>query len=66
MRNKLDELDAAYQRFRAARAAFEQALSARREGLGSDFEEFTRVLDELNLAQQLFSVAVGRIVKGSE
>ncbi|WP_280530677.1 hypothetical protein [Paraburkholderia sacchari] len=41
-------------------------MSARREGLGSDFEEFTRVLDELNLAQQLFSVAVGRIVKGSE
>ena len=65
MRNELDELDAAYGRFRAAKAAFERALSARRKGGDEDFGALARAINDLNLAQHDFSEAAAAVVKES-
>lgn len=62
MRKKLDELHDAYERVQHARTCFEQAARALQEG-SADFSKLARALDELNMAQKLFSDAATKVVK---
>lgn len=58
-------MHAAYERLISARERFEQVSRMVREGSGADFTGLVCALDELNVAQQSFSDAAAKVVKGS-